>query len=172
MPVLEAASSGVAMLAFAYLAVISVVLSVIDIRAHRLPNRVVLPGYAVGIALLGIASLLAGDAAPLLRALGGMGMLFVGYLALRLASPSSLGGGDVKLAGLLGLYLGWLGWSGLLVATAAAFLIGGAQAIAVLMRRRGDRRTRIPFGPAMIGGAWLAIAVTVLPVLVQPVTRA
>ncbi|SDH33058.1 prepilin peptidase [Microbacterium pygmaeum] len=163
MSAVETASSALAVLAFLYLAVISVVLWVIDAGTHRLPNRIVLPGYAVGVGLLGIATALGGDPQRLGRALLGMGALFAGYFILRMASPTSIGGGDVKLAGLLGLYLGWLGWSGLVIATAAAFLIGGVHALVLLARRRATRSTRIPFGPAMIGGAWLAIVLSVLP---------
>ena len=169
MPGLESMSAGVAAAAFVSLAVVSAILWVIDVRTHRLPNRVVLPGYAVGIVLLAVAAALAADPARLVRALVGMLLLFAGYFALRFASPTSLGGGDVKLAGLLGLYLGWLGWEPLLVATAAAFVIGGVHAVILLARRRGNRRTRIPFGPALIGGAWVAIGMILLPAALTPV---
>ncbi|MCR2763399.1 A24 family peptidase [Microbacterium sp. zg.B48] len=149
--------------AFAYLGVLSIVLVIIDLRAHRLPNRVVLPGYAVALLLFAAASTLDGHPARLLRAVAGMAILFACFFAMRLASPASLGGGDVKLAGLLGLYFGWIGWGGLVIGTAAAFLIGGAQAIALILLRRADRRSRIAFGPAMLGGAWVAIAMAALP---------
>jgi leader peptidase (prepilin peptidase) / N-methyltransferase len=161
----DAASAAVAALAFAYLAVISVILTVIDIGTHRLPNRIVLPSYGVGVGLLIVAAVLVSDPARLTRALAGMAILFSVYFAMRFASPASIGGGDVKLAGLLGLYLGWMGWDGLILATASAFLIGGVQAMVLLMRRRADRKTRIAFGPAMIVGAWVAIAALALPVL-------
>lgn len=147
-------------LAFVYLAVVSIVLTVIDVSQHRLPNRVVLPSYAAGLLLFTAASALSADPGPLLRALAGMVILFVFYFIIRFASPASIGGGDVKLAGLIGLYLGWLGWSELLFGAAAAFLIGGLYALALLLARRADRRTRIPFGPAMLAGAWLVIVVT------------
>jgi leader peptidase (prepilin peptidase)/N-methyltransferase len=68
-----------------------------------------------------------------------------------------MGFGDVKLAGLLGLYLGWLGWSPVLVGTFTGFLLGGVAGMALLLARRADRRTGIPFGPAMLAGALLAL---------------
>jgi len=66
---------------------------------------------------------------------------------------------DVKLAGLLGLYLGWLGWSPLWVGTFAGFLLGGVAGSLLLALRRADRRTAIPFGPYMLAGALLALFV-------------
>ncbi|GAA3207325.1 A24 family peptidase [Microbacterium terregens] len=152
-------------IAFAYLAGVSIVLVVIDLSSHRLPNRVVLPSYVVALLLFAAASALTADPGRLLRTVAGMVILFACYFAMRLASPGSLGGGDVKLAGLLGLYFGWIGWSAILIGTAAAFLIGGTQAIAMILMRRADRRTRIAFGPAMLAGAWVAIIAAALPTL-------
>lgn len=153
----------VVVVAFGALAVISASLVITDVRTHRLPNRVVLPGYLVGTLLFVIASVLAGDPGRMVRAAAGMSILFACYFVARLVSPASLGGGDVKLAGLLGLYLGWAGWNALLIGTIATFLIGGVHALVLLSLRRADRRTRIAFGPAMIGGAWLALLMTMLP---------
>ncbi len=152
--------------AYAYLAVISVHLVIIDARTHRLPNRVVLPGYGVGGILFTIASLFSADLGRLVQAAAGMAILFVCYFAVRLVSPTSLGGGDVKLAGVLGLFLGWVGWDALLIGTIATFLIGGVHALVLLSLRRADGRTRIPFGPSMIGGAWLALLVAAVPEMV------
>jgi leader peptidase (prepilin peptidase)/N-methyltransferase len=71
--------------------------------------------------------------------------------------PAGMGYGDVKLAGLLGLYLGWLGWGPVLVGTFTGFLLGGLVGVALLVTRRAGRRTAIPFGPFMLGGAMLAL---------------
>lgn len=163
----EAVALAIAAAAFLYLAVISVILVVIDVSTHRLPNRVVLPSYVVAVVLFAASSAFSADPGRLFRAIAGMVILFGCYFVMRLASPVSIGGGDMKLAGLLGIYFGWVGWSALLVGTAAALLIGGAQAIVLIVLRRADRRTRIAFGPAMLGGAWLAIAVIMLPSLVR-----
>lgn len=143
--------------AYGYLAVISVVLSWIDIRTHRLPNRIVLPGYLVAGILLTAAALLAGDPAALLRAGIGMVVLYAFYLVLRLVQPGGMGGGDVKLAGVLGIYLGWIGWGALGVGALAGFLLGGLFGVALLLTRRAVRRTAIPFGPWMILGAWVGV---------------
>lgn len=163
----EAAAVLLAGVAFLHLAVVSVVLWIIDVREHRLPNRLVLPAYVVGLVMFLVSSTLDADLARLVRAIASMAILFAFYFCMRLASPASIGGGDVKLAGLLGLYLGWVGWSALLFGMVSAFLIGGIHAVILILAGRADRRTRIPFGPAMLGGAWLAIGTTVIVPLVR-----
>jgi leader peptidase (prepilin peptidase)/N-methyltransferase len=68
-----------------------------------------------------------------------------------------MGFGDVKLAGLLGLYLGWLGWASVLVGTLAGFLLGGFAGVTLVLTRRANGKTAIPFGPYMLAGALLAL---------------
>lgn len=145
--------------AFVYLAVVTVILVIVDLREHRLPNAVVLPGYVVGLVLLGAASLAADDVPALVRALVGMVAMYIFYALLRLVRPGGMGGGDVKLAGVLGLYLGWTGWASLIVGTVAAFLLGGVFGILLMLSRRATRTTSIPFGPWMLAGAWIGIVV-------------
>lgn len=144
-------------LAFLYLAAISIALILIDLEHHRLPNAIVVPSYLVGGLLLSGASLTAGDLDSLVRAGIGMAVLFGLYLAVALIRPGGMGLGDVKLAGVLGLHLAWCGWGALAVGAFAAFLLGGLYSIALLVTRRADRKTAIPFGPWMIVGAWIGI---------------
>lgn len=154
----EAALAGVlALAAFLYLAAVSVVLSAVDLELKRLPDRIVLPGYAVGAVLLGSASLLTGDLVALGTAALGCVVSFAFYLVLALLRSGGMGMGDVKLAGVLGLFLGWLGPEALLVGVFAAFLSGGILGLTVLATRRGGRRTALPFGPFMFLGAWTGI---------------
>lgn len=141
--------------AFLYLAAISVVLAPIDLRSFRLPDKMVLPSYVIGAALLAL-----GGMAPLTRGLAAAAVSFVLYLVLALANPRGLGFGDVKLAGLLGLYLGWLGWQTLFIGMLAAFLLAAATGIALIAARRATRKTQIPFGPFMLAGALLAIVLS------------
>ncbi len=142
--------------AFAYLAAVSVALWLIDIDVRRLPDAIVLPSYPVALALLALASWAPGGAADwgaLLRAVLAGAALFAFYVVLVVVYPAGMGLGDVKLAGLLGLYLGWVGWSSVVVGAFAAFLLGGVFG-ALLMATRGvGRRTAIPFGPWMLLGA-------------------
>lgn len=144
-------------LAYGGLAVLSVVLAVIDVRTHRLPNALVLPAYPFLLAALALASVGRGDLVPFLQAVAGGAIAFVFYLLLRLVQPRGMGGGDVKLAGVLGIALGYLGWDALLLGLFAGFLLGGLFSVGLLLSRRGTRRTRIPFGPWMLLGAWVVI---------------
>ena len=154
---LQTTGAALALLAFLYLAAISIALALIDIERHRLPNALVLPAYLVGAVLLVPAALLLGEPGRLLTA--GIGLLALGgfYLALALFRPDGMGMGDVKLAGVLGLFLGWLDLAPLVVGGFAAFLLGGVFGAVLLLVRRAGRRSRIPFGPWMLLGAWLGV---------------
>ena len=158
---IESTADGVALalvlVALLYFAAISIVLTLIDLDTRRLPNSIVLPSYLVAGALLTSAALLGGEWSALLRAGIGAAVMYAFYFVLRLARPGGMGGGDVKLAGVVGLYLGWVGWGALAVGAFAAFLFGGLFGIALLLIRRAGRKTAIPFGPWMILGAWTGI---------------
>lgn len=133
-------------------------LLVIDARTHRLPNRIVLPALAAVLMLAAIDAVATGQAPALLRAM--LGMLILGgfYAVLRLFSRAGMGGGDVKLAAVIGVILGWHGWQELAVGAAAAFVLGALYAMVLIVVRRANRFTRIAFGPWMIIGAVLGIA--------------
>jgi len=143
--------------AYLYLAAVSVALALIDLDVLRLPDRIVLPSYVVAAVLLLAAAVAAGSWQPAGRALLAMAALYVGYWLLAFVYPDGMGFGDVKLAGLLGLYLGWLGWNSVWVGTFAGFLVGGVVGVTLLVTRRASGRTAIPFGPAMLVGGFLAV---------------
>lgn len=143
--------------AYLYLAAVSVVLAAIDLRHHRLPDALTLPSYPIVAALLGVAALGRGDGGAYVRALLGMVALFGLYVLMHVIYPAGMGLGDVKLAGLLGLGLGWLGWDVLAVGTALGFLAGGVVGIGLLLTGRASRTSAIPYGPLMLVGAVAAI---------------
>jgi leader peptidase (prepilin peptidase)/N-methyltransferase len=143
--------------AFLYLAAIGVALALIDLDVKRLPNAIVLPSYAVAAVLLGAAAVLGDDLGSYLRAVLGMAALFGLYFVLVLVYPAGMGFGDVKLAGVLGLYLGWLGWGEVVSGGFLGFLFGGVVGGALMMARRAGRKSQIPFGPFMLAGAFAAI---------------
>jgi leader peptidase (prepilin peptidase)/N-methyltransferase len=132
----------------------------IDARTHKLPNRIVLPTLGALIVLVIAEALMTADAERMLRALLGALALGVFYAVMHLASRQGMGGGDVKLAAVIGLVLAWHGWWTLLLGSAAAFLLGALFALALMLMRRANRSTRIAFGPWMILGAALAISAT------------
>ncbi len=139
--------------AFCYLAGIGVPLAVIDARCQRLPDALTLPSYPVALALLGFAALLLpGGAGHFLGALAGLALACGVFLLQVLLYPAGLGWGDVKLSGLLGLYLGWLGggwpggaWWGLLAGSGRP----GRRPVPRVPVRRG-RRARAHRRPARV----------------------
>jgi leader peptidase (prepilin peptidase) / N-methyltransferase len=145
--------------AYLYLAAVAVALAAIDLDVRRLPDAIVLPSYAVAIGLLTPAAYTHPEAA--VRGLLAMAALWALYFAIRFAHPRGMGYGDVKLAGVLGLYLGWLGWGAVWVGAFAGFLLGALAGSAVLLaqRQRVRGKVAIPFGPYMLAGALLALFV-------------
>lgn len=139
-----------------YLVAVAVPLVLIDLDVQRLPDAIVLPSYPVAAVLLALASLDPGgtsDWGALLRAaLAGLALATF-YLVVLVVYPAGMGLGDVKLAGLLGLYLGWVGWGAVLVGWFATFLLGGLFAVGLLVTGRARRGTGIPFGPWMVLGS-------------------
>lgn len=144
------------LLAFVFLGALGVTLAAIDISVQRLPDRLVLPAYPVMIVLLGIAALIGHDGTALVRALIG-GLVLAGvYLVLALLRPGGIGGGDVKLAGLTGLALGWLGWPILIAGAVLGFILSAVVSLALIAARRITLHSVMCFGPFMLGGALLA----------------
>ena len=143
--------------AFLYLGAIGMALALIDLDVKRLPNAIVLPSYVVAAVLLGAAAVFGHDWSSYLRAGLGMAALFGFYFVLALVYPAGMGFGDVKLAGVLGLYLGWLGWAEVVTGAFLGFLIGGVVGMALMAARKAGRKSQIPFGPYMLVGAFVAI---------------
>jgi leader peptidase (prepilin peptidase)/N-methyltransferase len=145
------------LVAFLYLAAVSIALAFIDLDTHTLPNRIVIPSYIVGALLLGATGLIEGNHRALYRALLGMLALSLFYFGMALIYPGGMGMGDVKFAGVLGLFLGYLGWDVLLVGAFSAFVLGGFFALGLIVLRKAKRTSGIPFGPWMLTGAWVGI---------------
>lgn len=143
--------------AFLYLGAIGVALALIDLDVKRLPNVIVLPSYVVALVLLCVAALVGDGFGDLLRAGLGMAALFGFYFLLAFIYPAGMGFGDVKLAGVLGLYLGWLGWAEVISGGFLGFLLGGVVGGGLMVARRAGRKSQIPFGPFMLAGALVAI---------------
>jgi leader peptidase (prepilin peptidase)/N-methyltransferase len=166
LPSLSAHSSGldvaavvVTLVAFLYFAAVSVALALIDLDTRTLPNVIVIPSFVVGALLLSGASMLSGDLGSLVIATVGAIALAALYLGVALVHPGGMGFGDVKLAAVVGLFLGFIGWEALAVGTLAAFILGGMFGITLLATGRATRKTGMPFGPWMLGGAWIGILV-------------
>lgn len=143
--------------AYLLLGWLTVALVWIDADVHRLPDGLVLPAYPAVGALLLVATAGAADWRALARAVVCMAAMYALYFLMALAAPSSLGFGDVKLSGVIGLALGWLSVFQAVAALLLGFLVGGVVALAMLLGRRVGLRSHIAFGPSMLVGALLAL---------------
>ncbi len=142
---------------FLIFATASVVLCIVDLVEKRLPNVIVLPTTAVVLVSLALAAVVDDHLEALFGALLGGTVFFSVYLVLVLVSPNGIGMGDVKLSVMIGLALGYLGWSTVLLGLFAGFLVGGIISLLALAVRKVTLGSSIPFGPSMLLGAFIAI---------------
>jgi leader peptidase (prepilin peptidase) / N-methyltransferase len=145
-----------ALLVWAYLAPVGVALAVVDWRTRLLPTRVIAPSYAVVVVLTLVAAAVSGDWDSAIRA--GWGWLVAGgtFFVLWFVYPRGMGYGDVRLSGILGIALGYLGWAELLTGVYAGFLLGGVSGLLLSLLRIVDRKA-YPFGPFMLLGALVGV---------------
>ncbi len=143
--------------AYLWVAAVGVALAAIDIDTKRLPDVLTLPSYLVVLALLVLPAIAYDAWSSYFEAVGGAGVLFGFYYLLAFIKPGAMGFGDVKLAGVLGLVLGWLGWGVLILGGFLGFLLGGVLGVALMVAGRAGRRSKIPFGPFMLAGALIAV---------------
>jgi leader peptidase (prepilin peptidase)/N-methyltransferase len=143
--------------AYLYFASVGLALAVIDLDTKRLPNVLTLPSYVVVGLLLLIPAGMDGEWSFYLRAWLSAAALYGFYFVLALVYPAGMGFGDVKLAGVLGLVLGWLSWGHLVVGGFLGFLLGAVVGGALMIFGRAGRKSKIPFGPFMLAGALIAI---------------
>ncbi|MFG1676233.1 prepilin peptidase [Micromonospora sp. NPDC049282] len=142
------------------IAAAGLVLAVTDLIALRLPDPLVGAVALVGgLGLVGTAAV-TGEPGRAATALAGAGLSLCGYLLLALLPGARLGFGDVKLAAALGLPLGWLGWPTLRLGLLLPHVLAGVAVLALLAAGRIRRDTPLPFGPAILVGAWLAAVLT------------
>lgn len=134
-----------------------IALSAIDLDLHRLPNQIVYPTFAALVVLLAGAAALEGSVDPFFRALVGAGTLFVAFGAVAAVAPRTLGFGDAKLAAITGAILGFASYPAVLVGVFAALVVGAVAACAVLSIGGRGRSTMMPFGPALVAGALIAL---------------
>ena len=88
--------------------------------------------------------------------LGGLALAFV-YRVLEFVHPAGMGFGDVKLSGVIGMALGWLGWPVLLFGAAFAFILSAVVSLVLLLLRKVTLKSALPFGPFMLLGAFAAV---------------
>ncbi|MCY3806556.1 MAG: prepilin peptidase [bacterium] len=139
------------LLFIAWLAALAV-LSWHDLRTRRIPTAIVNPATAVAAAALAGTAWRSGAPLRLGTAAATAAGAYAAFAVLHALNPDGLGYGDVRLSGLLGLYLGWLGPAAMLTAALLGALGAAAAALVLLAQRRGPGAT-LPFGPFLAGGA-------------------
>ncbi|WP_157436517.1 prepilin peptidase [Actinospica robiniae] len=149
------------MAGFAVFLVGTAVLAMIDARTIRLPNRLLHPVAWTGLALLACAAACSGSWYRLTFALASAGALLGAFFLLH--KMSGLGRGDVRLVGLLGLFLGWVGPATVFAGVALGTVAGGVFGAVLLLAHKADRRRMLPYGPFLVLGAWLALLLAALP---------
>jgi leader peptidase (prepilin peptidase)/N-methyltransferase len=131
-------------------------LSLIDIDTHLLPRRIVYRTIAIAMPLLVLSAFFDNTGSVSGMFIGGIAMWCM-LRVLEVLSRGDLGGGDVGLGGLLGLYLGWISYEAILVGLFASFLVGGFFAVALLVTRKANRNSHFAFGPFLIVGTLIAV---------------
>ncbi len=134
-----------------------VALSWIDLHSKRLPRAITHWTAIVGIPLLCVAALVEHEPRRIWMMLLGAAIAFAVMGLIYLASRGGLGDGDVRLAPLLGAYLGFLNPGLAPVGLFFGFAAGAVVGVALMALKRAGRRTAVPFGPFLALGTVLAI---------------
>jgi leader peptidase (prepilin peptidase)/N-methyltransferase len=142
---------------FAVLGVALVAISAVDLERLIIPNRILYPTLALVAPLLLVASGVDDRWGSFARGAIAGSIAFAGFLAIHIAVPKGMGFGDVRLAGLIGLATGWLGFGHAAVAFLAGFLLGAVVGVAVMAITGQGRKTKVPFGPFLAAGAVVAV---------------
>lgn len=132
-------------------------LALIDLDHQLIPNRVLFPALGISGVVLAAGAIVESDGAGFLRGLGGAVVYFAFLLVIGLVARGGFGMGDVKLALLLGLFLGFLGWGELALGAILAILLGGVASIGVLVFTSKGRDAKFAYGPYLVAGAWIAV---------------
>lgn len=151
-----AAGLGAAWPAYLALALTGAPLAVADAEHHRLPNRLMYVSGIAGVVLLALAAAIEHRWDRFGRVALAAAVVFALFYLLALASPCSIGLGDVKLAALLAGYLAWYGWLAVFAGLAGGFLAAGIAVLILLALGRAVRSSHIPMGPFLIAAALLA----------------
>jgi leader peptidase (prepilin peptidase)/N-methyltransferase len=150
-------TSAWALPAYCVLAAAVVGISAIDVEHMRIPSTLVYSTAVLGAPLLVLASAGTHRWSALLGALIGGAVAFAAFFTLFFAVPKGIGFGDVRLAGLCGGFLGWMGYREVIVGFLISFIVAGVPAAVLLAMHKVNRRTQIPFGPFLAAGTVITV---------------
>ncbi len=135
-------------------------LAVVDARTKRLPNRITYPLFAFGVVGLTLASWVGHEWWRLIVAVVAAALCFGLFWLLWFFG--GMGFGDVRLIGVIGFYLGWIGIAAVETGVLIGTLVASVYHVGKLLLRRASRKSELAFGPYLIGGAWAALALEAL----------
>ena len=136
-----------------------VAITAIDLELYIVPNRIVYPTLFVSAPLLLVAAAVDGDWKSAREATIGGVAAFATFFAIHLISPRGMGFGDVRLSGVIGMFLGWLGMWHVALGLFLAFLLASVIGVGLIALKLRSRKSHIPFGPFLALGAVLAVLV-------------
>lgn len=137
-----------------------VVLTAIDLEHKLLPNKIVYPAFVLGWVALAASSIVTDDVDRLGDAAAGAAIFGGFFFVVGLIASAGMGGGDIKLAFVLGTFLGYAGGPSLvLVGMFLSFLLGGLVGLVLVLALGKGRKTAVPFGPFLALGTTVAIFV-------------
>jgi leader peptidase (prepilin peptidase) / N-methyltransferase len=145
--------------AYCILAATLVAQTWIDLRTQRLPREITYTGVALGGVALAVAAVVIGEPERIWMAALGAGIALVTMGAIYTLSRGGMGDGDVRLAPLLGMFLGWLNPGIVLPGLFFGFIAGAVVGVAMMATDRAGRRSAVPFGPFLALGTVVAIFV-------------
>ena len=135
-------------------------LSAIDLRTQRLPRRLIYATAGLVIALYLAAVVFGGGESRRLWWAIALGAVAAAVLSVMVVgSRGGLGDGDARLAGLIGVTLGYWGWPLVVIGISVGFMLGAIAALIAVLLRKATMRSSIPFGPFMVAGGIVGLLV-------------
>jgi leader peptidase (prepilin peptidase) / N-methyltransferase len=134
-----------------------IAVSAIDIERFLVPNRIIAVTLIVCVPLLAVAAAIDGEWDQLVRGLIGAVVASGGLLVMNLINPRWMGMGDVKLALVLGLFLGWLSLGHVAVGLFLGFFFGAVGGVLLIATGIRTRKDHIPFAPFLAAGAYVTV---------------
>lgn len=139
----------------------ALVLAVVDIREHRLPNTMVAAAFVGCVVLTGVLASVTADGRVLLRALAASALAVLAFAIAHILG--GMGMGDVKFAAVTGWVLGTIGWSAVWWGHLLGFVAAGGIVVVGIVASRVHRRTAVPFGPFMGLGSLIVGVAAIVP---------
>lgn len=143
--------------AFCLFFAVLVAVAALDVEHRVIPNRILHPALALTVLLLGVAAMADADGRAALDSLVGGATAFAALALVHVAQPRGMGFGDVRLAGFIGLYLGWLGLADVALGLLLGFVLAVVAGLVLVVTTRSGLMVRLPFAPFLGAGAVMVV---------------